>query len=301
MLYCILFGFLSCSNANVTNNKYFQDMLINNATGYVLDGYDSYYEFLNLDFKNPKYLLKYSMGNILSDEMLVFEETDNYDESDIITEYFPDPNPINVEYPLVYIYNTHQLEAYDSENLSEYNIKPNVLMVSYYLKEKLNELGIPTIIEDNDITEILRANNWKYSYSYKASRILLEDAYSKNNTVKWFVDIHRDSANYDKTTTVIDGQAYARILFVVGKKHDNYEKNLKLANELNDLIKEFNPNLSRGITVKDGPGVNGIYNQDFSGNAMLLEIGGQYNSINEATNTIDVISTILAKYIKERL
>jgi len=293
-----LIGFLAKSN--FSNNKYIYDMTVSNSLLLLVDGYDSYNKFINLDLRDPRKLLKYSMNSILSDEMLVFEETDNYDERDAITEYFPDPNPINVELPLVYVFNTHQLEAYDSQNLSEYNIKPNVLMVSYYLKEKLNANGLPTIVEDNDISEVLRVNNWKYSYSYKASRILLEDAYKKNSSLKFFIDIHRDSASYDKTTTIIDNKPYARVLFVVGKKHKNYEHNLTVANELNELIKKFNPNLSRGISIKDGEGVNGIYNQDFSSNLILLEIGGQYNSINEATNTIDVMAEVLKNYIKEK-
>ena len=63
------------------------------------------------------------------------------------------------------------------------------------------------------------------------------------------------------------------------------------------MLKEVNPSLSRGIYLKEGPGVNGIYNQDLSNNSLLIELGGQYNSIEEASNTINILANILHKFI----
>ena len=51
--------------------------------------------------------------------------------------------------------------------------------------------------------------------------------------------------------------------------------------------------MSRGIYLKEGVGVNGIYNQDFSPNTILIELGGQDNTIEEVTNTINILSKIL--------
>ena len=119
------------------------------------------------------------------------------------------------------------------------------------------------------------------------------------STLQYFIDLHRDSSVYSKTTTTIDNEGYARILFVVGLEHDNYAQNLNLANKLADLVKEYNENLYRGIMQKSGAGVNGIYNQDFNANTMLIEVGGQYNNISEVNNTLKVLAKILAKYIKD--
>ena len=57
--------------------------------------------------------------------------------------------------------------------------------------------------------------------------------------------------------------------------------------------------LSRGILKKEGINVNGIYNQDFSSNCLLIEVGGIDNTIEEVYNTMDAISNTLSKYIKE--
>lgn len=89
-------------------------------------------------------------------------------------------------------------------------------------------------------------------------------------------------------------------MFVVGLDHKNYEPNLNLANELNNIIEEKYPGISRGISKKTGKGVNGIYNQDISSNSMLIEVGGVDNTIEEVNNTMDVLAEIISNYIKER-
>mgnify|MGYP003305959477 CR=1 FL=1 len=49
----------------------------------------------------------------------------------------PFPNAVDIENPIIYIYNSHQLENYSSTNYEAYNITPNVMMASYILKEML--------------------------------------------------------------------------------------------------------------------------------------------------------------------
>ena len=89
------------------------------------------------------------------------------------------------------------------------------------------------------------------------------------------------------------------MLFVVGLEHDGYEENLKLAKILNEKIKLKYPGLSRGVLEKKGPGVNGIYNQDFNKNTILIEVGGQYNYIEEVNNTLKIISQVIYEYLNE--
>ena len=203
----------------------------------------------------------------------------------------------NSEKPVIYIYSTHDTEGYASSYFNIYNIKPDVKIASYYLQEKLNDLGLKTIVEKRVIKDALTKNGWVYKDSYKASRIYLEDTYKNNNSLKFFIDLHRDSSLKSKTTTTIDGKDYARVMFLVGLEHDNYNANLKVATNINDLIKTKYPNLTRGIYKKSGPGVNGIYNQDFNSNCILIELGGQYNTMLEVSNTIEVLAKILYDYI----
>lgn len=201
--------------------------------------------------------------------------------------------------PVIYIYNTHQTESYKYNKITPYNIDYSVMFASYILKSYLDEYNISSIVETDSISQVLNNNNLKYKDSYKASRILLEQSVIKYPTLKYFVDVHRDSSIYEKTTCTFNDKTYAKIMFVVGLEHDNYKVNLNVATKLNELIKEVEPCLSRGILQKGGQGVDGKYNQDFDGNTILVEIGGQYNEISEVNNTLKVLASILYEYIME--
>ena len=201
--------------------------------------------------------------------------------------------------PLIYIYNTHDEEAYYNSYLNPYNIVPDVKLASYYFQERLKDLGIESVVEKRKIKDVLDKNGWNYRYSYNASRVYLEEVSKNNPSIKYFIDLHRDSVGKDKTTTTINGKSYARVMFLVGLEHENYQKNLDLATRLNELISQFDSTLSRGIYQKEGPGVNGIYNQDFNSNTILIEVGGQYNTIEEVANTIEVMARVLKDYLGE--
>lgn len=282
---------------NLLYNKFLvkldNETLINHLVDYNLNTkktHNIFYDIVNLNSTN--FLLKYTLG------VDTLKEENTEEVSGIEAEYIEDPYEVKVKEPILYIYNTHQTEGYQKSNNASYNITPSVLMASYILRESLNDLGIPSMVETNDITELLRVHSWKYSYSYAASKILLEDAISKNPTLTYFIDLHRDSMSYDVTTTQIDGVNYAKVLFVIGKDHPNYEKNLEMAEAINDYIKEVNPKLTRGISQKGGSGVNGIYNQNISPNAILIELGGQYNSITEVNNTLEILADAIYQYVK---
>ncbi len=248
-----------------------------------------FYDIVNLNSTN--FLLKYTLG---VDTLREEEE----EVSGIEASYVEDPYDSKVKEPILYIYNTHQTEGYQKNNNASYNITPSVLMASYILRESLNDLGVPSMVETNDIAELLRIHSWKYSYSYAASKILLEDAMRKNPSLIYFIDLHRDSMSYDVTTTTIEDKKYAKVLFVIGKDNPNYEKNLKMAEAINEYIKKVNPKLTRGISQKGGSGVNGIYNQNLSPNAILIELGGQYNTITEVNNTLSILADAIRSYVK---
>lgn len=252
-----------------------------------------------IDLTNPTSILKF--GGIDGAEFKKLQYNDDYSDLEKLKEistYIEDPYPSDTNNPIIYLYNSHQLENYSNNNLEIYGITPNVLMTTYLFKEKLNKSGISTIAETANMTELLSINGWDHSYSYKASRLLLLEKINKYNSLKYFIDIHRDSVSKEVSTAKIGDKDYARILFVIGLEHPNYEKNLNLVTNINNLINKYYPNLSRGIYKKEGAGVDGIYNQDVSSGCMLIEVGSKENDINEVMNTIEALTNIISKYIK---
>ena len=248
---------------------------------------------------DSSYIKSSLLSNIKFDNTSVTEN--NNDDTSQITDKSNTKEVLNSTKPIIYIYSTHDTEGYASSYFNIYNIKPDVKIASYYLQEKLSDLGLNTIVEKRMIKDAINKNNWVYKDSYKASRIYLENTYQNNTSLKYFIDLHRDSSLKSKTTTTIDGKSYARVMLLVGLEHDNYNANLKVATDINNLIKAKYPSLTRGIYKKSGPGVNGIYNQDFNSNCILIELGGQYNTMLEVSNTIDILAKILYDYIGENI
>lgn len=285
-----IFDTLYTKYAKHINNEQLMTFFID----YNLNGSSKPFLYDLISLNSTDFLLKYTLGLEMKEENM--ETVDGIEAT-----YIEDPYESKVKDPIIYLYNTHQTEGYQKSNNASYNITPSVLMASYILRESLNNLGIPTLVETNDIAEILRIHNWQYKYSYAASKLLIEDAISKNNNLIYFIDLHRDSMNYNVTTATINEKKYAKILFVIGKDHDGYEKNLALAEKLNEKIKNFSPDLTRGISIKGGSGVNGIYNQDISENVLLIELGGQYNTINEVNNTLEVLAKAIKDIMEEQL
>ncbi|MBR5370293.1 MAG: stage II sporulation protein P [Bacilli bacterium] len=201
--------------------------------------------------------------------------------------------------PLIYLYNSHQSEEYKSSNYIEFSINPTVIMNNYILEDIFNKNGYKTIVEEKSIKDILNNNNWNYNYSYKASRILLEESIIKYPSLKYFIDIHRDSLSHDKTTITINNKDYAKVIFLIGLENPKYQENLSFTERINSKMNELYPGLSKGIYKKGGPGVNGVYNQDFSKYTILIEIGGYENTTNEVLNTSIAFSKCFMEVINE--
>ena len=257
-----------------------------------------YLESKNIELKDKEFV------NLLIDNSFKYNEADFIEK--IANKTYELSNPVKLlskEYnkylditettpvikeelkPKIYLYNTHQTEEYQTSELLEFTIKPTVMINNYILEDIFNRNGYQTIVEERSIKEMLNNNNWKYSSSYKASRIYLEDTYKLNPSLEYFIDLHRDSLPHSKTHISIDGKDYAKILFLIGLENPNYEKNLLLTEKINNKLNEYYPGLSKGILKKGGEGVNGIYNQDFNENVILVEMGGYENTTTEVLNS----------------
>lgn len=248
------------------------------------------YSYINDNvFNSPENLLK---------NQLYYQKISQESESKVIkqTQFLYGEN----DPPRIYIYNSHQGENYSYKYLEDYNIIPNVLMASSMLKDKLEKINIPTLVEKNDILEYMKSNDLDHSESYIASRYFLEKAINKYNSIDLFIDLHRDAAPHSVTYTEINGKPCAKVLFVIGLEYSTYENNLAIVTDINNIILEKYPTLTRGIMKKEGYGVNGVYNQDLADNVILIEIGGHENNIDEINNTLDLIAEVIGEYLNEK-
>ena len=298
--------YLIKNNINITEEEYVNYLLSesynNDNSNFIIK--ESIKFLTKIDLSNPSSLLDSKIKNVSQENITKYEkdakgEDDNYDSSvyEKITSYVSNPLE-EINNPIVYLYNTHQLETYSNIGLENLNITPNVMMTSYLLAEKLNSSGISTIVEDTNVSEFIRISNFESDAFYASTRVFLKDVMSNKPTIKYFIDLHRDSVSKDISTCTINNKNYARILFVLGSSNSNSAANKKVMAELDKIADELYPGLSRGIYEKSTPNWPLVYNQDLYSGVLLIEVGAKENTLDEVVNTTEALSKILEKYIK---
>lgn len=198
------------------------------------------------------------------------------------------------ETPVFYIYNTHQTENYVTEKIGNNVLEPTVLTAANLLKDELEKLGIGVVVEERSIKKRLDEENWPYDHSYRISREYMEDKKQKTPTLEVFIDLHRDSIAKDAATVKINGKSYAKVMFLVGKENKTYKENEIHINKMEDWLKDNYPSLLRNRYYRDY-----VYNQDFTDTTFLLELGSNNNTLEEVTNTIEVVSKMFYEWYKK--
>lgn len=207
---------------------------------------------------------------------------------------------------VLYIYHSHSRESFlpylrDTEKPEDaYHSKANITYVGEMLGRALEKRGLGTTVDSTDIVEKLESRKLDYTSSYDVSGEIVNTARDENSKLEIFLDIHRDSLRKESTTVKIQGANYARLLFVVGTGHEDFEKNLTFVEGLNKKLEAQYPGLSKGILQKDGSTGNGIYNQDISPNSVIVEVGGVDNTVEELHRTTEALADVISDYYWHR-
>ncbi len=230
-----------------------------------------------------------------------------------LNSYLKNEFPINgtlpEKAPLVLIVHTHGSESYLENGYDFYSPEEtfrtedknkNVVHIGELLCEKLNSLGIRTI-HDTTLYDTIDFNK-----SYNYSREGIKKALAENPTVRFVIDLHRDSVfdandNNIKPLTTIDGKDCAQLMLVVGTNqggsdHPNWRDNLTFATYLQQEMNETYPTLARPINLRAA-----AFNQGLSTGSVLLEVGSCGNTVEEAENAILLFAEAYASLIKRHL
>ena len=298
-IFSVAFGFILTikilSKYNLPyKNSDLVNFLIENNNPFIVNSKSNYSYFhkimtklIDLDITDPLSILDTNFKG-LTKKVKTEEEAKKVSNEKVITK----------GEPTIYLYNSHDTEEYKPSSFAEYSVMPTVKLSDYVLKEELEKNGFSVLIEDQTISSIRSSLGLNYAGSYQASRVLMEQAKKNNPSLKYFIDLHRDSLNHDRTTLTYNNKNYAMIMFLVGLENPNYEENLEFSNKISDAINSRISGLSKGIYQKEGEGVNGVYNQDFSNRTILIEIGGPENTIDEVYESLLILSEVLTEVIE---
>jgi stage II sporulation protein P len=216
----------------------------------------------------------------------------------------PEPvttSPLKTGEPTILIYHTHTTEAYTktTEDYKETTAQRsednnyNIVSIGEDLTRYLTSKYGYSVLHDTTNHEPPRLGT-----SYERSLTTMEKYRDEYSSMKVYIDIHRDAfiENSSEAQTVeIDGKQVARVLFVVGTGEGqngtpfsilpDWESNYKLANQITEKLNENHPGLAKAVRVSKGR-----YNQHISNMCMLIEIGNNANTLQEARNAIPYVA-----------
>ncbi len=204
--------------------------------------------------------------------------------------------------PQVLILHTHATESYlrhqenyytSSDNARSTDNAYNMVALGKIISDKLNDAGIVTL---HDTTQ---HDYPSYNESYSRAAKTICNYIQKYPSIKIVIDLHRDAIAANdtdkvKVTTEIDGKKAAQIMLVMGsqsgsvKNFPDWKENLKLATKLQQTIEVMYPSLARSIHF-----MSKNYNESLTTGSMLIEIGTDGNTLEEAKYSAELLSNSL--------
>ena len=165
-------------------------------------------------------------------------------------------------------------------------------------EDVFNEAGIKTLHCE------IPVDKESYSKAYSNAAKIIKEYLKEYPTIKYMFDIHRDAVELSdgskaRMVTAVDGEAAAQLMFVVGTdrledENVNWKDNLTLAVKLQYALDNKYPGLMRPINIKQG-----AFNQFYTPLSILIEVGSDGNSMQEAKRSAKILAEQMVKTIKE--
>lgn len=252
----------------------------------------------NLDIENTK--ISFNSFNLEDSSILKNEagsenkSSSQGEDNKVVNVY--DPNlkkKLDSSKPEVFIYHTHTSESYAPGPADSSDESKNVCAVGDELAKELEtNFGI-SVIHDKTM------HSTSYNGSYTRSRETLTKYLNKYGDFKLIIDLHRDSVlSKNSVTAKLNGEDVAKIMFVMTKKNPHFNKNNEIATQMLDTSKKLFPGLDRGIMYYE-TGTK-YFNQDLSNNAILIEVGANINTTDEAKGSAKYMARLISEYLKTK-
>lgn len=198
--------------------------------------------------------------------------------------------------PEVLIFHTHTTENYsERENLTT-DTDFNVAGVGEVLSKELEEGYGISVIHDKTNHSV------SYNDSYTRSNETLNKYLNEYGDFKVIIDLHRDGVDSAKAdqlkdiyTVNINDQNLAKMMFVTAENSTRYPANKAFVDNMYNIAVSLFPDLIRETYVYN-PGIFAI-NYSLSDNLILIEVGANVNTAQEAKLTAKYIGRIIAEYL----
>lgn len=211
----------------------------------------------------------------------------------------------NTRDPQVLIVHTHTTESYMPYYAGYYNAgdaarttdeSKNVCAVGEAIAAQLRGAGIG-VIHDTTV------HDHPYTGAYTRSLATVEKVMKSNPSIQVVLDIHRDGIMLDSTTKVkptvtIGGKKAAQLMIIAGvvstssNPHPDWQENLRFALRLQSALHTKYEGLVRPLSITASR-----YNQHVSHGALLIEMGSEGNTMEEAVYSGQLLGKTLVEVL----
>lgn len=196
--------------------------------------------------------------------------------------------------PQILIYHTHSQEAFADSTAGDVNT--GIVGVGERLTQILTEQYGYSVLHHTGQYDVETRDN-----AYSRALPAVEQILAENPSIQVVIDLHRDEvAEGTRLVTDIQGRPTARFMFFNGLSrtrktgdidylaNENQEANLAFSFQMQLKAAEYYPGLTRRIYLKGYR-----YNMHLRPRTLLVELGAQNNTVEEAMNACDPLAHIL--------
>ena len=216
---------------------------------------------------------------------------------------------IDKEKPAVLVYHTHTTETYQILDRDFYAVgaltrtskeELNMIRVGKAVCEELERAGYKTI----HVTDI---HDNPYSGAYSRSRKTVEEYLKKYPSIQVTLDIHRDAIHRSDGTKIaptaeVNGKKAAQIMIISGCQEEgngitnlpDWEYNLAFALQLQQSLEESFEGITRPLYFCPRS-----YNMNMTHCSLLVEMGSDANTLEEAVYSGKCLGVALSDILKE--
>lgn len=200
--------------------------------------------------------------------------------------------------PAVLIVHTHTTEAFcEIDGCRSTDEENNMINVGKRVCELFNAAGIETI---HDCT----VHDYpSYVGAYGRSLTTVTNMLEKYPSIRVVLDLHRDSLELDDGTVLkllcdVDGKNAAQVMTVVGTDsmglyHPYWRDNMIFAAKIQKRAQEMYPGLMRPLNLRTER-----FNQHTTRASLILEIGGNGNTMDEAVRAAEAVTKVMIDVMK---
>ena len=205
--------------------------------------------------------------------------------------------------PRILIYHTHTTEAYTATKESPYvrtsayrtaDASKSVLAVGEALADRLRTQYGFSVIHDTTNHEPPSLKT-----AYERSEQTMKRYLAQYPSLVLFIDVHRAASSDASDYVLVDGSPTARLMCVVGhgakyQEKPDFDRNYTLASTLTDHLNHIEKRLARDVRVKTGR-----YNQHVGQLSLLIEVGHNANTLEQALHAVPFLAESLALTLAE--